>query len=52
MDIFIKSFNRTFYLRPLFAKHRKLCRRRFWVKVLDDGTPEKYLQKIKEKHLK
>jgi hypothetical protein len=36
----------------MFAKHRKLCRRKFWVKVLDDGTPEKYLQKIKEKHPK
>jgi hypothetical protein len=36
----------------MFAKHRKLCRRNFWVKVLDDGTPEKYLQKIKEKHPK
>ena len=52
MDIFIKSFNRPFYLDRCLQSIENFVEGNFWVKVLDDGTPEKYLQKIKEKHPK
>ena len=51
MDILIKSFNRPYYLdRCLYSikKHIKGCSNIF---VLDDGTPEKYLNKIVQKYL-
>lgn len=51
MDILIKSFNRPYYLdRCLFSiqKHAKNAFRR--IVVLDDGTPQKYLDKIQEKY--
>lgn len=50
MDIFIKSFNRPFYLDRCLQSIENFVEGNFWVKVLDDGTPEKYLQKIKQKH--
>ena len=46
MDILIKSFNRPYYLeRCLYSieKHIKGCSSIF---ILDDGTPDKYLNKI------
>ena len=52
MDIFIKSFNRPYYLDRCLQSIENFVEGNFWVKVLDDGTPEKYLQKIKEKHPK
>ena len=52
MEIFIKSFNRPFYLDRCLQSIENFVEGDFWVKVLDDGTPEKYLQKIKEKHPK
>ncbi len=52
MEIFIKSFNRPFYLDRCLQSIENFVEGNFWVKVLDDGTPEKYLQKIKEKHPK
>lgn len=51
MDILIKSFNRPYYLdRCLFSiqKHTKNSFER--IVVLDDGTPEQYLDKIQEKY--
>ena len=52
MEIFIKSFNRPYYLDRCLQSIENFVEGNFWVKVLDDGTPEKYLQKIKEKHPK
>ena len=52
MDIFIKSFNRPYYLDRCLQSIENFVEGNFWVKILDDGTPEKYLQKIKEKHPK
>ena len=52
VNIFIKSFNRPFYLDRCLQSIENFVEGNFWVKVLDDGTPEKYLQKIKEKHPK
>lgn len=52
MEIFIKSFNRPYYLDRCLQSIENFVEGDFWVKVLDDGTPEKYLQKIKEKHPK
>lgn len=50
MDIFIKSFNRAFYLDRCLQSIENFVEGSYLVKILDDGTPEKYLQKIKEKH--
>ncbi|WP_297982247.1 glycosyltransferase family 2 protein [uncultured Chryseobacterium sp.] len=48
-DVFIKSFNRPFYLDRCLQSVEKFVRGNFKVTVLDDGTPEKYLDKIREK---
>ena len=48
-DIFIKSFNRPFYLDRCLTSVYSFISGTFRVKILDDGTPEKYLEKIKEK---
>lgn len=50
MDIFIKSFNRAFYLDRCLKSIKSFVEGSYTVTVLDDGTPEKYLNKIKEKH--
>lgn len=50
VNIFIKSFNRPFYLDRCLQSIEYFVEGDFLVKILDDGTPEKYLQKIKEKH--
>ena len=50
MEIFIKSFNRPYYLDRCLQSIENFVDGDFVVKILDDGTPEKYLQKIKEKH--
>lgn len=50
MDILIKSFNRPYYLdRCLQSIYLNCLGHDFTIKVLDDGTPEKYLKKIKDK---
>ena len=49
-DIFIKSFNRPFYLDRCIASIDKYVSGDFRIKVLDDGTPEEYLNKIKNKY--
>ena len=50
VNIFIKSFNRVFYLDRCLQSIETFVEGNCTVKILDDGTPEKYLQKIKEKH--
>lgn len=51
MDIYIKSFNRTYLLdRTIASIYHFLNGFNGKVVVLDDGTPNKYLYKIKEKY--
>jgi len=50
ITILIKSFNRPFYLDRCLQSIEKFVSGDFKVKILDDGTPEKYLRKIREKH--
>lgn len=48
--IVIKSFNRPFYLDRCIASIYQYVSGDFEIKVLDDGTPKKYLDKISEKY--
>jgi len=50
MDIIIKSFNRPYYLDRCLDSIYKHVKGNFTVTVLDDGTPEKFLNKIKIKY--
>jgi glycosyltransferase involved in cell wall biosynthesis len=50
MDIIIKSFNRPFYLDRCIKSIYQNVSGDFKIKVLDDGTPQKYLDKIREKY--
>lgn len=51
MDILIKSFNRPYCLDRCIQSIKKfVVDSEYQIIVLDDGTPEKYLKKIKEKH--
>lgn len=50
MDILIKSFNRPFYLDRCISSIYKFVSGNFNIIVLDDGTPEKYLDKIRSKY--
>ena len=51
MDILIKSFNRPYYLDRCLCSIQKFgIRFRGQIFILDDGTPHKYLDKIKEKY--
>ena len=50
MDILIKSFNRPYYLdRCIQSVYMHCIGEDLRIKVLDDGTPQKYLDKIQEK---
>ncbi len=49
MDILIKSFNRPFYLDRALSSIERFVTGKTCVKVLDDGTPQKYLDKIQSK---
>lgn len=50
MDILIKSFNRPYYLdRCLQSIYLNCEGSDFKIKILDDGTPQKYLDKLQEK---
>lgn len=49
-DLFIKSFNRPFYLDRCLASVQNFVTGKYQVTVLDDGTPEKYLAKIQQKY--
>lgn len=48
--IYIKSFNRPYYLDRCLSSIEKFVKGNYKIIVLDDGTPEKYLNKIVEKH--
>jgi glycosyltransferase involved in cell wall biosynthesis len=51
MDILIKSFNRPYYLDRCIQSVKKfVVNSDYKIIVLEDGTPEKYLNKIIEKH--
>jgi len=51
MDIIIKSFNRPYYLdRCLQSIYKNVADADFTIKILDDGTPEKYLQRLIENY--
>lgn len=50
VTILIKSFNRPFYLDRCLASIHQFVKGNFKVSILDDGTPEKYLNKIKAKY--
>ncbi len=50
MDILIKSFNRIFYLDRCISSIYQFVEGDFAIKVLDDGTPHLYLQKLQEKY--
>ena len=50
MDILIKSFNRPYYLdRCIQSIYLNVSDTDFTIKVLDDGTPLKYLEKLQLK---
>lgn len=51
MDILIKSFNRPYYLdRCIQSIYSNVVDSAFSIKVLDDGTPSDYLEKIQQKY--
>lgn len=51
MDIVIKSFNRPYYLdRCLYSIHKQVADLQGKIIVLDDGTPQIYLDKIIQKY--
>lgn len=50
MDILIKSFNRPHYLDRCLQSIQKLVSGYNSIIVLDDGTPQKYLDKIQTKY--
>lgn len=50
MDIFIKSFNRPYHLDRCLFSINKFVQGYSRIVILDDGTPEKYLAKIKTKY--
>lgn len=50
MDILIKSFNRPYYLdRCIQSVYMHCIDENLQIKILDDGTPQKYLDKIQDK---
>ncbi len=49
-DIFIKSFNRPFYLDRCLKSIENFISGNYKITILDDGTPQKYLDKIKQKY--
>lgn len=50
MDVLIKSFNRPYYLdRCIQSVYMHCLGQELHIKVLDDGTPQKYLDKIQQK---
>lgn len=51
MDIYIKSFNRPYFLdRCIYSIYKQLKNFKGRIIVLDDGTPEKFLKKIIQKY--
>lgn len=50
VDILIKSFNRPYYLDRCIKSICQYLEGDYQIKVLDDGTPEKYLDLIQKKY--
>ncbi|MDY3521211.1 glycosyltransferase family 2 protein [Riemerella anatipestifer] len=50
INIYVKSFNRPYYLDRCLASIERNVKGAYSVTVLDDGTPPRYLDKIKEKY--
>ncbi len=50
INIFIKSFNRPFYLDRCLKSIENFVFGNYKITILDDGTPQKYLDKIKLKY--
>lgn len=50
MDILIKSFNRPYYLDRAIYSLKKYLVGNYTITILDDGTPQKYLDKILNKY--
>ena len=50
MEILVKSFNRPYYLDRCLESIHRFVKGEFVVKVLDDGTPAVYLERIIEKY--
>lgn len=51
IDIFIKSFNRPYYLDKCLDSIYKHCQKQtFNIIILDDGTPARYLDKITRRY--
>jgi len=50
VTILIKSFNRPHYLDRCLISIQKNVSGKFHIKIIDDGTPEKYLELIQKKH--
>lgn len=46
MDIIIKSFNRPYYLDRCLKSILQNVKGNYKIKIIDDGTPQKYLDKI------
>lgn len=49
-DIFIKSYNRAFYLDRCIRSAKEMLSGDYRITVLDDGTPNIYLDKIRALH--
>lgn len=50
VTILVKSFNRPFYLDRCLKSLSEHLKGSYEIKVLDDGTPEKYLSKLKSSY--
>lgn len=50
VSILIKSFNRPYYLDRCLQSIARFVEGDYTVTILDDGTPERYLQRITKKH--
>lgn len=48
MDIIVKSFNRAYYLERCLHSIYQFVEGDFTIRVLDDGTPPEYLDRIRE----
>lgn len=51
-DIFIKSYNRAFYLDRCISSIYTMVKGAYRIVVLDDGTPARYLDKLQERYPK
>ena len=50
MDVLVQSFNRAYCLDRCLCSLRQHARKVRSIRVLDDGTPDKYLEEIKRRH--